>query len=113
MRRSKVKFIAWLLVGILGLNPLLGVFAIDATKAECQIEQMANITVDSTAHAAEDHMLDCTQHHACTSYCQFAPLQPSDLSLMQLSRRPLSTLAGEPDHLVTRFLEGIERPPRV
>ena len=112
MGRSQQILIAWIAITVMSLNPLTGVLAIDAepavTMADCQIVLPAN-DVDGID---DDHMTNCAQNHACTSYCQFAPLQPSSLSNTQISRRPWLALSGESENLVTRFLEGIERPPR-
>ena len=106
MRRSSRIAIAWLLLVAMSLNPLLGALAngIDSASAAATC-----LVVDDTDTA---HMPDCTQHHACYSFCQLAPLQPAGPEQIRIVRWPWLVLAMEPEDLDTRFLEGIERPPR-
>ena len=113
MRLTTRKILTWLVVSVLSFNPMLGALAIEAdpgAATDCQIVLPANSAADNVNH---DHIEDCSQLHACNSYCQLAPLQPADLSQIHISRRPLSAFPGESENLVTRFVEGIERPPRV
>lgn len=115
MRRSQRKVIAWLLLAAVSINPLAGVLAMAAVPgppaAGCQVDLAAS----ADSGVADDAGLaaTCAQHHACTTSCQFAPLQPAALPPMHLELRPCPGLSSEPETLVTRFLERIERPPPV
>lgn len=99
----------------MGLNPLLEVLAIDAalptSLATCQIE----LTTDNDAaqKAGLTDAIDCAQHHACMSYCQFAPLQPAGPQKMRARPFFWLSILDKADNFNTRFLESIERPPRV
>lgn len=109
MRRSRRKFIAWLTIAVMSLNPFFGAFAADgAPLTDCQIVPAA-----IAADYAADHAEDCAQHYACTSYCQFAPLLPPGPAAAQAGPRPWFAHGADTENIVTRFLDGIERPPRV
>ena len=115
MRRSQRKIIAWLLLIAVSLNPLVGVHALNAGPvpaiADCQIDLAASAASEPADGAGP--ITDCSRHHACATSCQFAPLQPSGPQQPRVERRPWPALSGGPENIVTRFLESIERPPRV
>jgi hypothetical protein len=118
MRRSQRKIVAWLVITVIGLNPSLGVLAVDDVQppmtADCQVVMAANVEPGAADHTGAVPMTDCAQqHHACASFCQFTSLQPHDPPHMRASRLLWFALPGEPEALVTRFLDGLERPPRV
>ena len=117
MRRSPRKIIAWLLLIFISLNPALGALAIDVEAAQemgnCEIVMAAGASLGPADHAGAGTMTDCAQqHHACTAFCQFSSLQPFDPPRMGTSRLLWFELSGEPDNLVSRFLDSLERPPR-
>ncbi len=112
MRLLQRKIVAWLMLAMLGFNPLLEVLAVDmTTTAVCETVLAAGS--DLTESSDEDSSFDCVQHQACISYCQFTPLQHADLLIMQVDQLFLLVLPDEPDNFQTHFLDGIKRPPRV
>jgi hypothetical protein len=117
MRRSPRIAVAWLLLLAMSFNPLLGALAIGPDTAlsapECQIVADKNAADEAGQGDQATHAPDCTQHHTCNSVCQLAPLQPTGPAQILIVRRPWLVLAVEPEDLATRFLESIERPPRV
>lgn len=118
MHRSQRKIVAWLVLTVMSLNPLLGVLASDARlsplNGDCQTVIAASASIDAAHQAAAETTMDCAQqHNACISYCQFTSLQPVGPLRMPGKRLLWFVPSGEPDNLTTRFLDGLERPPRV
>ena len=115
MRRSQRIIATWLLLAVMSLTPLLEVLAADAVSpasmATCQIELDAGINASQNASAMAT--MDCAQHHACMSYCQFAPLQSTGPQQMRASQFLWLAMPDKAENFNTRFLESIERPPRV
>lgn len=112
MRRSHSTILAWLLLTVISLNPLPGVIAIDMESASAMTDCQAVLAANAANGDSADHMTACGQHQACNAYCQFAPLQPANLSQPRIDQRPRLMFAGEPENLAAGYLEGIERPPR-
>lgn len=118
MRRSQRKIVAWLVLTVVSLSPLLGMFAVDAEQspaiADCQAVMAAGAPMDTVHHGGTAPTMDCAQqHNACISYCQFTSLQPTDPLRMPGKRLLWFVPSGAPDNLTTRFPDGLERPPRV
>lgn len=114
MRRSPRKIVALLVLAVMSLNPILEVLAIDAappSMMDCQI--MVAAGSDAAQGTSTEAALGCVQHDACISHCQFAPLQLSSSQQMRVGALLSLAIPDQPDNFVTRFLEVIERPPRV
>jgi hypothetical protein len=90
----------------MSLNPVLGALASEMDSASAAVECLVVGGTDAT------HMPDCTQHNTCYSFCQLTPLQPAGPEQIRIVRWPWLVHTMEPEDLDTRFLEGIERPPR-
>lgn len=115
MRRSNRKFVAGLLLTVIGFTPLLEVLAIDSalpsSMTACQIALAGES--NATPSADPEATMDCAQHHACISYCQFAPLLSGGPHQVGVSSLPWLAIPDQAKDFSTRFLESIERPPRV
>ena len=115
MHRSQRKIVAWLVLTVMSFNPLLVVLALDTAShpamVSCGIVLAASSDITQSTGAEAE--MGCAQHHACMSNCQFAPLQPTSSLQMQVSQLLWLAIPDEAENFNTRFLESIERPPRV
>ena len=118
MRRSQRKIVAWLVLTVMSLNPLLGVLAADAELspaiADCQAMMGASAPIDAAHHGDVGPTMDCAQqHNACVSYCQFNSLQPIELLRIASNRPHWFVPSRNSENLTSRFLDALERPPRI
>ena len=114
MRRLQRKLIARILLVLVSIYLLPAVAIGESTlqsMEDCQtvVSAATNLTENTIVEPGQG----CVQHQACISYCQITPLQQDNLSKIRAGQLLCLVLPDEPHDIVTRSLEGIERPPRV
>lgn len=114
MRCAQRKWIARILLVMMSIY-LLPATAVEDSRSLPMDNCQAMLSV--AGYSAEPANLEpdqiCGQHRACVSYCQITPLHQDSLLKVQTGQLLSLVLTDEPHNLITRFLEGIDRPPRV